>query len=116
MNKKPPILVVEDDDIVQKQISGALEDEGYKVICSASAEKATHKSAGKGRITIKEPYNDFHVYAMEWDEKQHFPVDLFKKMGELGMLGVFVPTEYGGAGFGWSRASLRVRWSTRALG
>ncbi|NQV53775.1 MAG: acyl-CoA dehydrogenase family protein [Flavobacteriales bacterium] len=38
---------------------------------------------------------------MEWDEKQHFPVDLFKKMGELGMMGVCVPQEYGGAGFGY---------------
>jgi len=38
---------------------------------------------------------------MEWDEKQFFPVDLFKKMGELGMMGVFVPEQYGGAGFGY---------------
>ncbi len=34
----------------------------------------------------------------DWDEKQHFPVDLFKKIGELGMMGVIVPEEYGGAG------------------
>jgi len=36
---------------------------------------------------------------MEWDESQEFPVDVFKKMGEIGLLGVLVPTEYGGAGF-----------------
>ena len=36
-----------------------------------------------------------------WDEKQIFPVDLFKKMGELGLMGVLVPTEYGGSGFGY---------------
>lgn len=35
---------------------------------------------------------------MEWDEAQHFPVDLMKKMGEFGFTGVLVPTEYGGAG------------------
>ncbi|RME15019.1 MAG: acyl-CoA dehydrogenase [Bacteroidetes bacterium] len=40
-------------------------------------------------------------YVMEWDEKQHFPVDLFKKMGELGLMGVLVPQEYGGSGFGY---------------
>ncbi len=34
----------------------------------------------------------------DWDEKQHFPIDLFKKIGELGMMGVIVPEEYGGAG------------------
>lgn len=38
---------------------------------------------------------------MEWDEKQIFPVDTFKKMGELGLLGVLVPQEYGGSGFGY---------------
>tara|TARA_B110000046_G_C12940373_1_gene375474 strand:+ start:41 stop:1180 length:1140 start_codon:yes stop_codon:yes gene_type:complete len=38
---------------------------------------------------------------MRWDESQHFPVDLFKKMGELGMMGVFVPEEYNGAGLGY---------------
>jgi alkylation response protein AidB-like acyl-CoA dehydrogenase len=38
---------------------------------------------------------------MEWDESQYFPIDLFKKMGELGLMGVLVPEEYGGAGFGY---------------
>lgn len=38
---------------------------------------------------------------MEWDEEQIFPVSLFKKLGELGLMGVLVPTEYGGSGFGY---------------
>ena len=38
---------------------------------------------------------------MEWDEQQVFPVELFKKMGGLGLMGVLVPEEYGGAGFGY---------------
>ncbi len=38
---------------------------------------------------------------MEWDESQHFPVEVFKKLGELGLMGVLVPTEYGGSGFGY---------------
>jgi alkylation response protein AidB-like acyl-CoA dehydrogenase len=38
---------------------------------------------------------------MEWDEDQIFPVELFKKMGSLGLMGVLVPEEYGGAGFGY---------------
>ena len=44
---------------------------------------------------------EIRPHVMEWDEKQHFPVELFKKMGELGMMGVFVPVQYGGAGFGY---------------
>ena len=38
---------------------------------------------------------------MEWDEAQTFPVDLFHKMGELGLMGVLVPAEYGGSGLGY---------------
>ncbi len=38
---------------------------------------------------------------MVWDESQEFPVDVFKKMGELGLMGILVPTEYGGAGLGY---------------
>lgn len=38
---------------------------------------------------------------MEWDESQEFPVPLFKQMGELGLMGVLVPQEYGGAGLSY---------------
>ncbi|MFK8046028.1 MAG: acyl-CoA dehydrogenase family protein [Crocinitomicaceae bacterium] len=38
---------------------------------------------------------------MEWDEEQFFPVELFKKLGHLGLMGVLVPAEYGGSGFGY---------------
>lgn len=40
-------------------------------------------------------------HLMEWDESQEFPVPLFKKLGELGLMGVLVPQEYGGSGFGY---------------
>lgn len=39
---------------------------------------------------------------MEWDESQHFPKELFHQMGELGLMGVLVPEEYGGAGLGYN--------------
>lgn len=38
---------------------------------------------------------------MKWDESQEFPVHIFKQLGELGMMGVLVPSEYGGSGFGY---------------
>ncbi len=41
-------------------------------------------------------------FVMEWDESQEFPVAVFKKMGELGLMGVLVPEEYGGAGLGYT--------------
>ncbi len=38
---------------------------------------------------------------MEWDEAQHFPVDVMRKLGELGMLGAIFPEKYGGAGLSY---------------
>lgn len=38
---------------------------------------------------------------MEWDESQELPIDVLKKLGDLGLMGVLVPTEYGGSGFGY---------------
>lgn len=40
-------------------------------------------------------------HVMEWDEAQTFPIETFKKLGELGLMGVLVPEEYGGSGFGY---------------
>src|SRR3954463_4265417 len=40
-------------------------------------------------------------HIMEWDETQEFPVHVFKELGKLGMMGVFVPEEYGGTGLGY---------------
>jgi alkylation response protein AidB-like acyl-CoA dehydrogenase len=37
-------------------------------------------------------------YAADWDREHHFPRDVFAKLGEIGLMGVCVPEEYGGAG------------------
>ena len=42
-----------------------------------------------------------HPHVMEWDESQHFPVELMHKAGEYGFLGILVPEHYGGAGMGY---------------
>lgn len=39
-------------------------------------------------------------YAAKWDEEDHCPTDLFPALGELGVLGIFVPEQYGGVGLG----------------
>ncbi len=58
------------------------------------------------QIMIRDMARDFaekHIrpHVMEWDESQEFPVDLFRKMGEQGFMGVLVPEEYGGSGLGY---------------
>lgn len=55
---------------------------------------------------ISEMIRDFSAkeiepHKMDWDEEQTFPIELFKKLGELGLMGVLVPQEYGGSGFGY---------------
>jgi len=55
---------------------------------------------------IKESARDFaenyiRPHVMEWDESQHFPADVFRRMGEYGFMGILVPEIYGGAGLGY---------------
>ncbi|MBL7898567.1 MAG: acyl-CoA dehydrogenase [Crocinitomicaceae bacterium] len=55
---------------------------------------------------IKQMVRDFaekeiRPNVMKWDESQEFPVPVFKKLGELGLMGVLVPTEYGGSGLSY---------------
>ncbi|MBT8285959.1 MAG: acyl-CoA dehydrogenase [Flavobacteriaceae bacterium] len=40
-------------------------------------------------------------YVMEWDESQEFPVEVFKKAGKMGFMGVLVPETLGGSGLGY---------------
>ncbi|MDB5227446.1 MAG: acyl-CoA dehydrogenase [Bacteroidota bacterium] len=37
-------------------------------------------------------------YVLDWDETQHFPMETMHKLGELGLMGILIPEEYGGAG------------------
>lgn len=63
-------------------------------------------SPSENQAMIAQMVRDFaekevRPYLMDWDEAQHFPIDTFKKMGELGLMGVLVPEAYGGAGLGY---------------
>ena len=44
---------------------------------------------------------EIRPHVMEWDEAQHFPKELFKQLGKLGLTGVIFPEEFGGAGMGY---------------
>lgn len=45
--------------------------------------------------------SEIRPHVMEWDESQHFPMELRGKLAELGLLGIIFPEEYGGAGMGY---------------
>ncbi|MFT6868730.1 MAG: alkylation response protein AidB-like acyl-CoA dehydrogenase [Cyclobacteriaceae bacterium] len=44
---------------------------------------------------------DIEPFKMQWDESQEFPMQVFKKLGRLGLMGVLVPQAFGGSGFGY---------------
>lgn len=53
---------------------------------------------------------------MAWDEAQHFPRELFAKMGELGLTGVIFPEEFGGAGMGYVEYATVIEEIARVCG
>lgn len=60
----------------------------------------------ENRELVRQMVRDFaekqiRPHVMDWDERQHFPMETFKEMGALGIMGVLVPEEYGGAGLGY---------------
>jgi alkylation response protein AidB-like acyl-CoA dehydrogenase len=76
----------------------------------SSIDTAANNSIGFGETEnmrmIRDMVRDFcerHIRPkmMEWDESQEFPIEVFKKLGELGLMGVLVPEKYNGSGFGY---------------
>ncbi len=55
-------------------------------------------------------------HVMEWDESQHFPEEIMRAMGKLGLMGVLVPEEYGGAGMGYIEYILIIEEIARVCG
>ncbi|MFN5622181.1 MAG: acyl-CoA dehydrogenase [Flavobacteriales bacterium] len=60
----------------------------------------------ENQLMIAQMVRDFtekeiRPHVMTWDESQEFPRQVFRKMGELGLMGVLVPQEYGGSGLGY---------------
>ena len=48
-------------------------------------------------------FSERHIkpHVRQWDEAQFFPVEVFRQLGEMGLMGVLVPETYGGAGLGY---------------
>ncbi len=55
-------------------------------------------------------------HVMEWDETQEFPVQVFKELGKLGMMGVLVPEAYGGAGLGYYEYNVIIQEIAKVCG
>ncbi len=54
------------------------------------------------RASVREfALREMAPHVMEYDESQKFPLDILRALGDLGMLGVIIPEEFGGAGLGY---------------
>jgi len=60
----------------------------------------------ENQLMITQMVRDFalkeiHPNMKKWDDEEYFPVETMKKLGELGLLGIFIPEKYGGSGFSY---------------
>ncbi len=55
-------------------------------------------------------------YLMEWDESQIFPLNIFKELGQLGMMGVLVPEQYGGSGLSYFEYNVIIQEIAKVCG
>jgi alkylation response protein AidB-like acyl-CoA dehydrogenase len=55
-------------------------------------------------------------HVMEWDETQTFPRELFTEMGALGLMGVFVPEQYGGSGLSYFEYKIIIEEIAKVCG
>ena len=59
---------------------------------------------------------EIRPHVMEWDEASHFPMEIMPKLGEMGLLGVIFPEQYGGAGLGYVEYVIAIEELARVDG
>ncbi|MEC8692723.1 MAG: acyl-CoA dehydrogenase family protein [Bacteroidota bacterium] len=76
-----------------------------------------NESVSMVRQTVRD-FAEKHIRPdmMEWDESQTFPVDIFKQLGELGLMGMLVPENYGGSGFGYFEYAAAIEELAKVCG
>ncbi len=59
---------------------------------------------------------EIRPHVMAWDEAKTFPFDVVKRLGEMGMMGIIFPEQYGGAGMGYLEYAVVVEELSRVDG
>ena len=78
----------------------------------ASSEVTVHVAHTARQFSLQ--YIKPHV--MEWDEAQIFPTHIFKQLGKLGLMGILVPEQYGGAGLSYFEYSAAIQEIAKVCG
>jgi alkylation response protein AidB-like acyl-CoA dehydrogenase len=61
-------------------------------------------------------FRQIKPFVMKWDESQEFPIEVFKKLGELGLMGILVPEEYNGAGLSYFEYNAALQEISKVCG
>ncbi|HUZ61046.1 MAG TPA: acyl-CoA dehydrogenase family protein [Hanamia sp.] len=78
---------------------------------------ATNEITEQVAQTAREFANQFiRPDLMAWDEKQEFPLHIFKELGKLGLMGVLVPERYGGSGLSYFEYSAIIQEISKVCG
>jgi alkylation response protein AidB-like acyl-CoA dehydrogenase len=59
---------------------------------------------------------EIRPHVMEWDEAARFPMETVKQLGQMGLLGIIFPSEYGGAGMGYIEYVIAIEELSRVDG
>lgn len=78
----------------------------------------THDEVTQQVAQVAKDFAHKHIkpHVMEWDETQHFPKEVMQAMGKLGLMGIFVPEEYGGSGFGYHEYVVAIVETAKVCG
>jgi alkylation response protein AidB-like acyl-CoA dehydrogenase len=80
-----------------------------KKLCDLHMDFAFNQEQEQLRKTVRAfAEGEIRPHVMAWDEAQHFPVDVFRKLGALGVLGAVFPEALGGAGFSYVDYSIVI--------
>ena len=90
---------------------------------NCSTPKLQHMNFNQDELTLQvaQTARDFadkyiRPHVMEWDESQAFPLQVYKELGKLGMMGVLVPEAYGGAGLGYFEYNVILQEISKVCG
>jgi hypothetical protein len=69
------------------------------------------------RRTVREfAESEMRPHVMEWDEASRFPSEIMPRLGDMGLLGIIFPPEYGGAGLGYIEYAIAIEELSRVDG
>src|SRR5438093_1550714 len=111
--KKEILKKVEDIELELKEIKLILNEMSSKNSMNFEMNELTQQVAHTAR-----DFANQHIkpHVMEWDESQEFPLYIFKELGKLGMMGVLVPGEYGGAGLSYFEYNVIIQEIAKVCG